>query len=651
MGAEVRVSPMSDVWTQWEGQMVNGTFPLRRCLGISDHSGVFLTEHAARDIPNAALKLVPLIPTLAESQLSHWSAAAAVTHPNLIRLFEMGRCQLGSQHYLYVVMDYAEQNLAHLLQHRPLSEAEVREMLPLTLDALTFLHTQGLVQGQLKPSNVLVVGNQLKLASDTIRPADEATASIGTLSLYNPPEARDGSCSTSGDIWALGVTLCQALTTRLPSRSGDRSDDLVLPPDLPVSFVSVIRRCLIRNPAIRPSVGYLRGWLNRDSARQDSADRDADSAEHELTPHDSGARDSAADDSAPRGSAERDSLDRAFADRDSAPRDFAERDSGDRASAEHRSVARDSAEHDFAERDSLERASADRSSVEHDFSGRDPFERASAQRDFAEHEFAALDSVEARSGLPPAAGASPQSAPSTDAKPEINISRQRATPPAAPRPEASPEESPPKQRSFAPLALAAVVLVAIGWGAVHFLGGRSNATAPTAATETSDTASPTPTVPGAATPLANGSPPSAPSPAESSTTTLPRSNRAPTVHPSPRASKRSAPSSGRSAPSGGGTESASVVHEELPSVPLRARQTIHGHVKVAVLVTVNNSGVVVNDTLNNPGPSRYFARLASEAAKKWKFMPAPASTSSSRRWLVRFEFSREGTKAHATPAN
>ena len=86
-------------------------------------------------------------------------------------------------------------------------------------------------------------------------------------------------------------------------------------------------------------------------------------------------------------------------------------------------------------------------------------------------------------------------------------------------------------------------------------------------------------------------------------------------------------------------------------MPLRARQTIHGHVKVAVLVTVNYSGVVVNDVLNSPGPSRYFANLASEAAKKWKFTPAPASNASSRRWLVRFEFSREGTKAHATPAN
>ena len=158
-------------------------------------------------------------------------------------------------------MDYAEQNLGQLLQHRALSEAEVREMLPLTLDALGFLHSKDLVQGQLKPSNILVIDNQLKLASDTIRPAGEATASIGSLSMYNPPEARDGSFSTSGDIWALGVTLCQALTQRPPSRSGERGEIVVLPTDFPVTFIDIVRRCLARNPAQRPSVADLQGWL------------------------------------------------------------------------------------------------------------------------------------------------------------------------------------------------------------------------------------------------------------------------------------------------------------------------------------------------------------------------------------------------------
>ena len=585
MGAEVRVSPMSgEVWTQWEGQVINGTLPLRRCLGISDHSGVFLTEYAALNVPNAALKLVPLIPTLAESQLSHWAAAAALTHPNLIRLLETGRCQLGSQHYLYVVMEYAEQNLAHLLQHRPLSETEVREMLPMTLDALAFLHDQGLVQGQLKPSNILVVGNQLKLASDTIRPADEATASIGTLSLYNPPEARDGSCSTSGDIWALGVTLCQALTTRLPARSGERSDDLVLPPDLPVSFVGVIRRCLIRNPAIRPNVSYLRDWLNRDSAQQDFTARD--STDHEF----------AAPNAAERGAA----------------------------------AASDSVEHDFAGRDLVGLDSRARGSTEHSSTDRDTQQRSSAERK-------------------PTAASISQPAPPADAKPDINIAARTAAASAVPLFEALPEER-AGRRSFAPLALAAVVLVTIVWGAVHFFSGRSNTTPPTAATEPSGAASPSPASEATTPPPAKGSPSTTRSPGESSATVSSRSTHAPTARPSSssRTSARSASSSARLASSGGGAESTSVVHEEIPSVPLRARQSIHGHVKVAVLVTVNNSGVVVNDVLDHPGPSRYFARLASQAAKKWKFTPAPASTS--RRWLLHFEFSREGTKAHATPS-
>ncbi len=164
-------------------------------------------------------------------------------------------------HYLYVIMDYAEQNLGQLLQHRPLSEAEVREMLPMTLEALGFLHSKDLVQGQLKPSNILVIDNQLELASDTIRPAGEATASIGSLSVYNPPEARDGSFSTSGDIWALGVTLCQALTQRPPARSGERGEVVALPTDFPVSFIDIVRRCLARNPAQRPSVADLQAWL------------------------------------------------------------------------------------------------------------------------------------------------------------------------------------------------------------------------------------------------------------------------------------------------------------------------------------------------------------------------------------------------------
>ena len=67
--------PRTEVWKRWEGQLVDGRFPLQACLGSSDHSGVFLTEHSEH--PRAALKLIPAIPTSADWQFACWNAAAS----------------------------------------------------------------------------------------------------------------------------------------------------------------------------------------------------------------------------------------------------------------------------------------------------------------------------------------------------------------------------------------------------------------------------------------------------------------------------------------------------------------------------------------------------------------------------------------------
>jgi TonB family protein len=91
-----------------------------------------------------------------------------------------------------------------------------------------------------------------------------------------------------------------------------------------------------------------------------------------------------------------------------------------------------------------------------------------------------------------------------------------------------------------------------------------------------------------------------------------------------------------------------VLYQEIPAVPRSASHTIHGHFNVTVRVTVDSSGNVVDETLENPGPSKYFARLATEAAKKWKF--APAGKQVSREWLLWFEFTRAGTSGHAASA-
>jgi TonB family protein len=89
-----------------------------------------------------------------------------------------------------------------------------------------------------------------------------------------------------------------------------------------------------------------------------------------------------------------------------------------------------------------------------------------------------------------------------------------------------------------------------------------------------------------------------------------------------------------------------VLEQVLPDVPQSARDTITGRVKVTVRVHVDSSGRVAGAEFQSPGPSKYFARLAMEAAQRWKFKPKPEGGE----WNVRFEFGRTSTHAFPSPA-
>jgi TonB family protein len=86
---------------------------------------------------------------------------------------------------------------------------------------------------------------------------------------------------------------------------------------------------------------------------------------------------------------------------------------------------------------------------------------------------------------------------------------------------------------------------------------------------------------------------------------------------------------------------ASVVRQVLPDVPEFASRTIQGKVNVEVRLTADRNGDVSDAALASPGPSKYFAKLALEAARKWKFKPARAGGQPvSSEWTLRFRFTR-----------
>jgi len=86
-----------------------------------------------------------------------------------------------------------------------------------------------------------------------------------------------------------------------------------------------------------------------------------------------------------------------------------------------------------------------------------------------------------------------------------------------------------------------------------------------------------------------------------------------------------------------------AVQQVMPTVSKSARDTVRGTIKVRVKVEVDPSGNVQTASLVSPGPSKYFARQAMQAAQQWKF--APPQGQDPRTWIVRFGFKRSGTEA------
>jgi TonB family protein len=241
---------MTESWRQWEGRVVNGEFRLGRYLGGSDHSAVFLTERRQPQGQPAAIKLTATDASKAEHQLLRWQKTSSLSHPHLLRIFEAGRCRLDNVSLVYVVMEYAEEDLSQIIPQRPLTPAEARDVLSAVLNALAYLHDKGFVHGHLKPADIMAVGDTIKLSSDAVSPAGDLNIDPGKVSAYAPPEGTSSGVFPAADVWSLGVTLIEILTQGLPVQSGSEPEERVLP-QMPEPFMEVARHCLQRDPQNR----------------------------------------------------------------------------------------------------------------------------------------------------------------------------------------------------------------------------------------------------------------------------------------------------------------------------------------------------------------------------------------------------------------
>lgn len=258
---------MNDSWKQWEGQVVDGKYSLRRFLGGSERGGVFLVDQSAEGQPQTAVKLVPAASVNANERLRQWKAAADLDHPNVIRVFEAGRCEVGGTDFLYVLSEYAEEDLSQIVPQRALTDGETRQVLDAVLKGLAYIHGKRLVHGRVKPSNILAAGDVVKISSDSVRGAGEAERQQGEKNVYDAPEAATGRLEPPADVWSLGVMLVEGLTQRLPVLDSASGRELTLPAEIPEPFQEIARNCLQIDSGSRWTVGQIAARLEAGAAK------------------------------------------------------------------------------------------------------------------------------------------------------------------------------------------------------------------------------------------------------------------------------------------------------------------------------------------------------------------------------------------------
>ena len=246
---------MTDGLEHWQGRILDNQFPLREYLGGGRKSAVFVTEHLEPEPRQAAVKLIAVDAGREGRELGRAEAAAQLSHPGLIQLFQVGLWRPDDVCLLYLVMEYAEENLAQVLTERALTTSEMREVLASALDALAYIHRAGFAHARLKPSNILAVGDHIRISSDGLYQGRD-TKRLRELSVYDAPEMITGEMTPAGDVWSLAMLMVEGLTQQLPAWDG-ADNKLILPETLPEPFLEIARHCLHTDSRQRWTIGQI----------------------------------------------------------------------------------------------------------------------------------------------------------------------------------------------------------------------------------------------------------------------------------------------------------------------------------------------------------------------------------------------------------
>jgi serine/threonine protein kinase/Tfp pilus assembly protein PilF len=269
-----------------EGTVLSNRFRIIRFVGRGGMGEVY----RATDLDlggDVALKI--LLPELVDDRqfLGRFrrevQLARQVTHPNICRIFDVGRDVHQGKEFVFLTMEFLDGSTlsAYLRRNGAMTTSEALPILQQMAAGLGALHDKNIIHRDFKPGNVMIVptpsGKQrsvigdfgLARTVDTALPLDKQDETLsrpghfyGTFGYMAPEQLRAKPLTTATDIYAFGLVMYEMVSGKRLFPGAVTLDDAVqrvneevaLPTDhgLPEDWESAIMQCLAREPQQRP---------------------------------------------------------------------------------------------------------------------------------------------------------------------------------------------------------------------------------------------------------------------------------------------------------------------------------------------------------------------------------------------------------------
>jgi serine/threonine protein kinase len=222
--------------------------------------------------------------------------AAQLYHPSIATIHSIEQ----DGDHIFIVEEFVEgESLARVIKRGGLSESEICRIARAVADALAEAHEKGIVHRDIKPDNIIVAGNRVKVLDFGIAKqvgvagtpsSDTPTAFVtqqgmilGTIHYMSPEQALGKTIDGRTDVFSLGVVLYEMATGRRPFAGetitetmtqiirDEPAEPVSVNPGISRSMNEIIQRCLRKNVAERFTAAELVTALDAQIGRAKTA--------------------------------------------------------------------------------------------------------------------------------------------------------------------------------------------------------------------------------------------------------------------------------------------------------------------------------------------------------------------------------------------